>query len=111
MNNIKIDNQKLEDHLRMIFQEKAEKENRLEKIIISLGKQAMVDENWQEAEQVFSQLLAIGGSVHIESLWHLSLIQLKTGDLAQCKTYLQELIATKDPTYIKEARKLMRAVT
>ena len=78
---------------------------------ISLGKQAMVDENWQEAEEVFSQLLPLGGSVQIESLWHLSLIQLKTGDLAQCKTYLKELIATKDPTYIKEARKLMRVVT
>ena len=77
---------------------------------INLAKQAMVDENWQEAEEAFSQLLPLGGSVQIESLWHLSLIQLKTGDLAQCKTYLKELIATKDPTYIKQARKLLRVV-
>ena len=193
MNNIKIDNQKMEDHLRTIFREKAERENRLQKIKdimkgnerkrarrrfiligipviiaailvlwisvihpprsfdanefynlhfiseineisyrdidnsknpansiiktgdlrnkINLGKQAMVDENWQEAEEAFSQLLPLGGSFQIESLWHLSLIQLKAGDLAQCKTYLKELIATKDPTYIKQARKLMRVVT
>jgi len=32
MNNIKIDNQKMEDHLRTIFREKEEKEDRLEKI-------------------------------------------------------------------------------
>ncbi len=192
MNKINIDDQKLEDLLRTIFQEKAEKENRLEKIKaimkvnqrkrirrrfivisipitiaailvlwisvihpyrsfdpnefyrlhfeaeiseinyrdiensqnpdntvnktgdlrekISLGKQAMVSENWQEAEEIFSQLVPLGGSVQIESLWHLSLIQLKTGNLPQCKTYLKELIATKDPTYIKHARKLLRVV-
>jgi len=77
-----------------------------EKII--LGKQAMSEENWQEADEIFKQLKNLGGSVQIESLWHLSLIQLKTDNLPQCKTYLKELIATKDPSYLKQARKLLR---
>ena len=78
--------------------------------ILLQGKEAMKSENWNDAETQFMQLLPIGGSIHIESLWHLSLIQLKTGNHPQCKKYLKDLIATKDPTYLKPARELLRAV-
>lgn len=77
---------------------------------ISIGKEAMANENWQEAETIFRQLQSLGGSVRIECLWHLSLISLKTDNLPQCKTYLKELIHTKDPTYLLPARKLLKAI-
>ena len=42
--------------------------------ILRQGKDAMKSENWDNAETQFMQLLPIGGSIYIESLWHLSLI-------------------------------------
>jgi len=75
---------------------------------ISIGKEAMANENWQEAETIFQQLQSMGGSVRIECLWHLSLISLKTDNLPECKTYLKELINTKDPTFLEQARELRR---
>ena len=74
------------------------------------GKEAMISENWDKAESLFMQLLPIGGSIYIEGLWNLSLIQLKKGNHPQCKKYLKDLIDTKDPTYLKPARELLRAV-
>lgn len=74
------------------------------------AKQAMKSENWDEAEALFIQLLPLGGSVQIESLWHLSLLYLKTENLPKCKTYLKDLIDTKDPTYLKPARELLKAI-
>ncbi len=72
--------------------------------------QAMRSENWDEAEALFIQLIPLGGSIQIESLWYLSLIYLKTEDLPKCKTYLKDLIDTKDPTYRKPARELLRVI-
>ncbi len=74
------------------------------------AKQAMKLENWNEAEAIFTQLLPLGGSVQIESLWHLSLLYLKTENLPKCRTFLKDLIDTKDPTYLKPARELLKVI-
>ncbi|MCD6347955.1 MAG: hypothetical protein J7L96_11095 [Bacteroidales bacterium] len=77
---------------------------------IKLGVQAMVSENWKQAESIFNQLIPVGGSAKIQSLWYLILIQLKTDQIEQCKYYLQMLIKTKDHTYLKPAKKLLRSI-
>jgi len=77
---------------------------------ISDAKLAMSAENWEQASNIFNNLLPKGGSIKVECLWHLALINLKTKQYEECKTKLSELLRTKDPTYQKEAKELLRWV-
>ena len=77
---------------------------------LSKAKQAMIDENWEEASNIFIKLLEEGGSVKIESLWNLALINLKTEKYIECRKFLFQLLETKDPAYYKEAQTLQRRI-
>lgn len=77
---------------------------------ISKAKQAMLDENWEGASIIFKKLIETGGSVKIECLWNLALISLKTENYEECRNFLTQLLETKDPTYRKEAKTLLRSV-
>lgn len=77
---------------------------------ISQAKQAMSTENWEQAANILKKLLPEGGSIQVECLWHLALINLITEQYEECRTMLSELLRTKDPTYRKEAKMLLRWV-
>ena len=70
----------------------------------------MIDENWDEASNIIDKLIEKGGSVKIESLWNLTLINLKTENNAECRSFLTELLETKDPTYRKVAKTLLKRI-
>lgn len=74
------------------------------------AKQAMSSESWEKAANIFKTLIQKGGSIQVESLWHLALISLKTQQFDECETFLRALIITKDPTYRKETKELLRWV-
>ena len=61
------------------------------------AKQAMRSENWDEAEALFIQLIPLGGSVQIESLWHLSLLYQNSENLPKCKGFPIDMVSPLKP--------------
>ena len=76
----------------------------------SLAKTAMIKQNWEQAENILTPMLGKGGSIEIESLWHLALIKSQTKQYEECKEYLDRILETKDPTYRADAKKLLRII-
>lgn len=75
-----------------------------------LAKEAMSRQNWQQAEDILIPILGKGGSIEIESLWHLALITSQTKQYEECERYLDRIIESGDQTYRAGAKKLQRIV-
>ena len=78
--------------------------------LFSQAKTAMSKQEWEQAEEILIPMLEKGGSIEIESLWHLALITSQTKQYDECKRYLDRLLESKDPTHKADARKLLRII-